>query len=194
MSGRGRSGAALRLSVAVCVVTLGLQLGACRGRPSEETPSPDAGTTPSATGNSTSLELYFPNANDRLQRETREIVETDDATARVRLLVESLLAGPTTDGLFAPLPPAIELAAVQIGPDGVAYLDFDAPQGGEPPASGTRAELAAVFSIVDSVVLNVAEVRAVVLLWSGRQRFSFEGHVDTSTPLTANLDLVVGGS
>ena len=40
------------------------------------------------------------------------------------------------------------------------------------------------------MLLNVGEARAVVLLWNGRQRKSFAGHLDTARPLVANPDLV----
>jgi len=197
-SGCGRAGSIRHLAVVLCLAAVALQTGACRSRRSEETPTGTDTRTGADTErlagdeDATSLELYFPDANDRLQRESREIAPTEDAADRIRLLIEALIAGPTGDDLFAPLPPEVELAAVQVSAGGIAYLDFEAPENSGPPPSGTRAEIATLYSIVDSVVLNVAEVQTVVLLWNGRQRFSFAGHLDTSAPLRANLDLVVG--
>jgi hypothetical protein len=47
-----------------------------------------------------------------------------------------------------------------------------------------------VYSLVDTVLLNVPEIEAMVLLWNGRQPQAFAGHVDTSLPLRADRDLI----
>jgi hypothetical protein len=191
MTKRGRTASILGLAVAACAMALGLLTAGCRTHQPEEKATISDEERLVSREDATSLELYFPDADDRLRRESREIPITDEAPTRIRLLIESLLAGPTTAGLFAPLPADIGLGAVQVSPGGIAYLDFESPEGSGPPPSGTRAEILTVYSIVDSVLLNVSEVRAVVLLWNGSQRFSFAGHLDTSSPLTADLDLLV---
>lgn len=72
-----------------------------------------------------------------------------------------------------------EIAAAEVAP---AFPD--------PPASGSREELLRIYSVVETVTVNVPEVRRVVLLWNGVQRESFAGHVDTSRPLAPRDDLV----
>ena len=60
-----------------------------------------------------------------------------------------------------------------------------------PPASGSLAERATVYSLVNTLLLNVEGTRAVTLLWNGVQRESFAGHLDTTRPLSADTSLVV---
>jgi hypothetical protein len=48
-----------------------------------------------------------------------------------------------------------------------------------------------VYSLVNSVALNVPAARRVALLWNGTQRQSFAGHLDTSRPLAPDPSLVV---
>lgn|GEM_PF-750839 len=141
-------------------------------------------------------ELFFPGYGKRLYAERRPIpalVEGEappDLRDRVRGIVEALLEGPRSAGRVAPLPPGVTLAAVYLGAGGVVYLDFQAPEGAPPPASGSMAELLTIYSVVNSVARNVPEVRAVVLLWNGNQRFTLSGHVDTSRPLLPNPQLL----
>lgn len=87
-------------------------------------------------------------------------------------------------------PRGISLGAVHLATDGVAYIDLRSPGGAPPPPCGSRQEIQAVFSLVNSVVLNVPEARSVALLWNGAQRPTFAGHVDTSRPLLPATELV----
>jgi hypothetical protein len=69
-------------------------------------------------------------------------------------------------------------------------VDLHAPGRDAPPAGGSREELVTVYSLVNSLALNVPAARRVVLLWNGSQRRSFAGHVDTSRPLAPDPSLV----
>ena len=141
-------------------------------------------------------ELFFPGPGKRLYAERRPIPapmegeSPPDLRARVRGIVEALLEGPQSAGRVAPLPEGVALAAVYLGANGVVYLNFQAPDGAPPPSTGSMAELLTIYSVVNSVARNVPEVRGVVLLWNGNQRFTLSGHVDTSHPLTANPQLL----
>ncbi len=79
----------------------------------------------------------------------------------------------------------VELATVHLSDDGVVYLDLAAAQMPAPPVSGSHGELLVVYSFVNSILGNVPEARAVVMLWNGTQRPTFAGHVDTTRPLPA---------
>lgn len=162
----------------------------------------EGGSTVAADGGSAEdgdgphWELFFPGYGKRLYAERRPIpalVEGEtppDLRDRVRGIVEALLEGPRSAGRVAPLPPGVTLATVYLGTGGVVYLDFQAPEGAPPPATGSMAELLTIYSVVNSVARNVPEVRAVVLLWNGNQRFTLSGHVDTSRPLLPNPQLL----
>ena len=60
----------------------------------------------------------------------------------------------------------------------------------DPPAGGSTAEMQCVYSLVNSIALNVPQAPRVVLLWNGLQRPSFAGHLDTGAPLTPLRELI----
>jgi hypothetical protein len=126
--------------------------------------------------------LDFPANGGRLGGERRELQVTESPRDRARKIVLALLAGPKGTGLYRPFPEGVKLGSVLLAGD-VLYLDLVWEGHPEPPQSGSTEEIQRVFSVIDSVCLNVPEVRRVVLLWNGFQRDSFAGHVDLSRPL-----------
>lgn len=134
--------------------------------------------------------LYFPGSGTALAAESRELAVPEDAEQQLLTLARALLAGPESPLLSAPLPPGVEVRSVHLDGDGVAYVDIVAPDGGEPPAGGSTEELLRVYSLVNTLALNVAAVERVVLLWNGEQRPTWSGHLDTSRPLAADSSLV----
>lgn len=139
------------------------------------------------------VDLYFPTEDGGLVAEPRELPPQAQPIERIRAVVEAVLAGPRAEDrrMVPPLPEDVALEGVYLGPDGVAFLDLRTPEPREPPPMGSREEMQVVYSLVNSVVLNVAEARRVVVLWNGRQRSTFAGHLDTSSPLGPDTDLVV---
>jgi hypothetical protein len=134
-------------------------------------------------------DLYFPADGGGLKAERRELAVTRSPRDQVRKVVEALLAGPTAPGLARPLPKEVALGTVLLGSDGIAYVDLQWANHDEPPAAGSDAELQMVYSLVDSIALNVAQAPRVVLLWNGAQRQTFSGHLDTSQPLVPMREL-----
>jgi spore germination protein GerM len=144
-----------------------------------------AGTPEGAvqTGEKVSFNLYFPAGGGGLRAEPRELQVTEAPKDRIRKVVEALLAGPKAPGLARPFPEGVTLGSVQLGRDGIAYVDLRWPDHPDPPAGGSTEEIQRVYSVVDSVALNVPQASRVVLLWNGSQRETFSGHLDLSRPL-----------
>jgi hypothetical protein len=136
------------------------------------------------------VDLYFPSQGTTLGRERRELRVTEDPEDRLLALARALLEGPEDPSLFRPLPAGVEARAVYLDPAGVAYLDLVAEDAAEPPAGGTTEEMLRVYSLVNTLVLNVPQARSAVLLWNGEQRTTFSGHLDTSRPLVPDAALV----
>jgi hypothetical protein len=84
----------------------------------------------------------------------------------------------------------VAVGAVELTPEGTAYLDLRWAEHDDPPPGGSDAEMQAVYSLVDSIALNVPEAQRVVLLWNGTQRVTFSGHLDTSRPLSPDRSLL----
>lgn len=135
-----------------------------------------------------SFNLYFP-ADSGLRVETRELQVSADPKDRVRKITEGLLAGPKAPGLVRPFPEGVTLGPVMLGADGTTWVDLLWEGHPDPPASGSTEEIQRVYSLVNSIVLNVPQASRVVLLWNGVQRESFAGHLDLSRPLAPAREL-----
>jgi spore germination protein GerM len=136
-----------------------------------------------------SLILYFPADGGALASERRELQVTDAPKDRIRKIVQALLAGPKQRGLYRPFPEGVTLGGLQLA-DGIAYVNLAWEGHDDPPASGSTEEIQRLYSLVDSIGLNVPEARGVVLLWNGAQRADFSGHLDLSLPLAPDRALV----
>jgi len=155
------------------------------------------------------FDLYFPASGGGLRGERRELQVSESPKDRIRKVLEALLAGPAAAatprpgtaaaapppaaspaGLVRPFPPEVKLGSVELSADGTAFVDLRWPEREDPPESGSTEEIQRVYSLVDSLALNVPEVNRVVLLWNGTQRITFSGHLDTSRPLLPDRTLL----
>lgn len=95
--------------------------------------------------------------------------------------------GETSAGNEGENGPQADAAADPTGeaPGGVA----ESPPS-DPPAVGSTAERQIVYSLVNTLALNLPAVERVAILWNGRQRGTFAGHLDTSRPLPPEPRLI----
>lgn len=135
------------------------------------------------------VDLYFATAGG-LAPERRTIAATADPKVQVRSIVRALLEGPRDRDLARLFPEGVELGTVLLAGDGTAYVDLRQADRPEPPPAGSTEEMQMVYGVVNSVALNVARARRVVLLWNGTQRTTFAGHLDTSRPLEPERTLL----
>jgi hypothetical protein len=154
----------------------------------------DAGLETAGGGDGPTLDLavtlYFPTQGTTLAGETRGLAVPDDPERQLLALAHALLAGPESPILAPPLPPGVEVRSVHLDDAGVAFVDLVAPEGAPPPPGGSTEELLRVYSLVNTLALNVAAVEGVVLLWNGEQLVTWSGHLDTSRPLAADPSLI----
>ncbi|MFO7839086.1 MAG: GerMN domain-containing protein [Desulfosalsimonadaceae bacterium] len=133
--------------------------------------------------------LYFAAKEPAcLGSEARGIDQTKPPQAYCRRIVEALIAGPS-GGLVRTIPEGTELRALYITDDAVAYVDLSAAVSKNHPG-GIRTEMLTVYSIVNSLVLNVSAVDRVKLLVRGRESDTLAGHIDIRFPLQAKMLLV----
>lgn len=162
-------------------------------------PAPTSGTDaaggPRTDGEELRLavDLYYPGEGTLLRRERRELAVTDDPEAQLLTLARAVVAGPATPSLLAPLPGGVSVRAVQLTADGVVFVDLVTEDGSAPPPSGSTEELLRVYSLVNTLLLNVAEARSAVLLWNGAQPETLSGHLDLTRPLVPDTSLVADG-
>jgi spore germination protein GerM len=148
----------------------------------------DVDTAPAAPAGERriSVRLYFeaPDTGGLLPEE-RQVPLSGDLARQLHTVLEELARGSTT-GLLPTLPPQTKVLEVFVSARGIAYLDFS-PEVRQGVAGGSRAELLAVYSIVNSVAVNFPAVKKVQILVDDRPVPTLAGHIDLSRPLPPDL-------
>jgi spore germination protein GerM len=180
----------LRGRAARAAASLALLAVACRGGDraqrgdaprSEERPAASAETAPDASLPSRTIKLYFPSSSgESLVTEDREIFETASPVDRAKQILAELLSGPSGDGAIAAVPKGTTLKQVYVLADGTAYANFSSELSAG--IGGSSDEILAIYSIVDSLALNVPEIRRVAILVDGKGRGTLAGHIDIRRP------------
>lgn len=153
-----------------------------------EGPVMDSGR--SETAGSASVSLYFA-AQDRfaLLAEPRQLPRSENPVALGRHIIRELAAGPRGRHLVRTLPHEEILRAFFIAADKTAYVDLHDAMWTHHPGC-VQSDILAVYSIVNSLVLNLAEIDAVKILSRGREPLPTAGHLDLRYPLKANILLI----
>jgi len=156
---------------------------------SEETAPPVAEGLPAAAGRRINVRLYFE-APDRegLLPEEREVAFSADLARQLRNVVEELAKG-STSGLVPTLPAGTRVLEVFVQARGVAWVDLSSEATTGLPG-GSKAELLAVYSIVNTIVTNFPAVSRVRIVVNDQPVTSLGGHVDISRPLPPDMTLV----
>ena len=126
--------------------------------------------------------LLFPGSDGQLHPEFRTVPLPEEVGARARVVVQELLAG-SVGGLGPVIPYQADVNAVFVDERGNAFVDLTAPPA---PLEGSHIELTLAYGVVDSVLLNCPELRAVQILFGGREVTTLTGHLDLSRPLVLN--------
>ena len=126
------------------------------------------------------VDLFFPDGNGKLVRETREILGTDFLEEDIRHAVDELLAGGST-GVRA-IPPSTRLLNAYYDGEGEVTLNFTAHLRADHPG-GSAAEISTVRCIVSSIGASFPGVDTVRILIEGEAVRTLAGHVDLSEPL-----------
>jgi spore germination protein GerM len=145
-------------------------------------------SAPSAFAQKT-VNLYFMDPSDtHLTAETRQIPETERIEQSARAILEALLTGPR-QGLVRAIPEGLSLRTLFLTEEKIAYVDFQ-----KNPDSrlerGVISEWLAIYSIVNSLVLNIPEIESVQILIDGHEVSTLSGHIDLTGPFKANMLLV----
>ena len=137
----------------------------------------------------TPVHLYFADANNRyLISEERVLEHPDNPTDFSRIIIEALIEGPRGQ-LGRTLPAETKLRALYITQTGICYADLT-PAVRELFPGGSQSELLSVYSVVNSLILNVPAIEKVKILIDGKESPTLAGHVDLNEPATANMLLI----
>lgn len=133
--------------------------------------------------------LYFGSATDTCLVAEKRTVHGGDPTRLSRNIIDTLISGPVRKNLVRTLPEGASCRAFYLTDRGTAYVDFTVDIRDRHPG-GSEAELLAIYSIVNSLVLNVDEVKKVKILIEGREADTLAGHIDLRFPFDANMRMV----
>lgn len=135
------------------------------------------------------VHLYFSDRKNLfLIAEERNLVHFGNPNKLGSGIVTALIEGPRT-GFMRTIPANTILKAFYISQDGIAYVDMSAAIKDAHPG-GIKSELFTIYSIVNSLMLNVPEIDAVKILIDGREAMTLSGHVDLRFPFKANMLLI----
>lgn len=134
--------------------------------------------------------LYFGDAGgDHLVAEKRRLEGAADPVRFGRNILEALIKGPVSRNLEATIPEETVCRALHVTDDGLAYVDFSGALREKHPG-GSGAERFTIYSVVNSLVLNMNEVKQVKILVDGRETETLAGHIDLRLPFEADLRII----
>lgn len=129
--------------------------------------------------------LMFSNLQGQLVREARDVEKCDDRTACLRTLMEELFRGPVND-LEDLYPEWSTINSVSIeGSTAIIDLGQDFVDGLAP---GSSTEILAVYGIVNTVCVNMPEIKSVRITIDGNRQSRLR-HLDLSSPVMPNPDI-----
>jgi hypothetical protein len=151
-------------------------------------PAPTAGSAASAQ-RTINVKLFFEDPQGGgLVLEERGVSYQASLSRQLQVVVEELLRG-SQSGSLSPWAGDARVLEVFVTARGVAYVDLSK----EVVAThlpGTRAELLAVYSLVNSIALNFPAIQRVQILIDGQSAETLAGHVDLSRPLAPDMTLL----
>jgi len=135
------------------------------------------------------VHLYFSDKkNSFLIAEAWNLGHSDNPVEFGKIIVEALANGPRT-GFMRTIPEGTTLNAFFVTRDGTAYVDMsDKIRQAHP--GGIKSELFIIYSIVNSLILNIPEIDRVKILIGGRDTMTLAGHIDLRFPFKANMLLI----
>jgi len=135
------------------------------------------------------IHLYFAGRNSKfLMAEQRVVIHPDDPAGLADTIVKALIKGPQK-GLLKTIPADTQLRALYITPDGTCYVDLSEAVRKNHPG-GSKSELLTIYSMVNTLVLNIPEIERVQILIEGNEALTLAGHIDLQLPVKANMLLI----
>ncbi len=156
--------------------------------PADIGPAPAPGRLPSSDVRKKVILFFASENDDLLHPEEREIAAGTTPTEEAGRVLDELIKGSTT-GLVSTLPPQTRLRQVYLTKDGTACADFSKSLGLDHP-SGSSAEIATVYAVVNSLAYNFKDVKRVLILIEGLEADTLDGHISLNKPLLPQYSLV----
>jgi len=132
------------------------------------------------------VHLYFSDSdNSFLISEERSFSALIRPEERGRQILNALMDGPKR-ALERTIPEGTLLRGFYILKNHTAYVDLSREIRDRHPG-GAQSELMTIYSMVNSLILNIPEIETVKILVEGKEETTLAGHVDLRFPLRANM-------
>jgi spore germination protein GerM len=139
--------------------------------------------------NKSVIHLFFADKNNLfLISDKSTLSHADDPTHLGRKIIEALLKGPP-EGFARTIPVGTSLRALYVTAEGICYVDLTDDIKEKHPG-GVQSELLTIYSVVNSLILNVPEIKAVKILIGGNEATTLVGHIDLQNAIKANMLLI----
>jgi hypothetical protein len=133
--------------------------------------------------------LFFSDANERfLVPEKRFISKEKEPEEQAQEMVKALVAGSKT-GLVGTFPEKAELRSVKMEGGDMLIVNFREGLATNHPG-GSAAEMATIYSLTNTLIVNIPSIKRVKILIEGKEKESLKGHIGLKNPFTINQELI----
>ncbi len=133
--------------------------------------------------------LYFPNKeNTHLVAQKQSSISNVSPLINGQKIINSLIKGPGNN-LIRAVPKETVLKALYITNDKTAYIDLS-DDICKQYSRGVQSEYLTIYSIVNSLILNITGIESVKILIMGKEQDTLSGHIDIRFPFKANMLLI----
>jgi len=134
--------------------------------------------------------LFFQETtSESLGPERRKIFLTSSVADQAKQIVVELITGPLEKQLLPTFPPQTRLRGLYLDRAGTAFVDLSSELVDFHPG-GTNEEIATIFSLVDSLVYNLPEIKRVHILVNGEERDTLKSHLDLRRDFSKDMSIV----
>ncbi len=129
------------------------------------------------------IRLFYESSEMLLTSESRNVQLPESPAGALPLIVRELFKGSANRGVPRLFPEDTVVRGAFLLPDGTALVDLGGATLSRGWSTGSHQELMAVYSVVQTVTVNIPEARRVRLLLNGEPAETLGGHIGLEKPL-----------
>jgi hypothetical protein len=134
--------------------------------------------------------VYYLNPHKTALKSVRKIFSSSLDSHKLGIeILESLIEGPSDASLWSVWPRDTKINAFFITDDGSAFVDLDVTSS-MMENMDTTSELLAIYSMVNSLTLNIPAIKQVKLLIQGKDAQTLAGHIGLEHFYRTNMLIV----
>lgn len=147
-------------------------------------------SSPSMKDKNFSINLYFsdPDSDFLIPEPRRVVFKESDVRDQMRVILEELIQGPKSN-LLQTIPSGVVIRDIELKGNGLGIINFSEELARNHPG-GSLAEIQTIYSIVNSLLLNIPALKEVQILVEGEAPETLKGHIDLRSPFEPNLSIV----